>query len=344
MRTVKNLLLGTGAAGLIAAAVLAAPSGAKVPRAHAAACTKATNIEAIIDDSGSMFGTDPNTLRVKGLKLLINTLSPGTFLGAVEFGSGLDFTTPPTPAADTVFPPEAVGANASAMGAALDQKVMADNGGTDYNAAFAQADADNPHSDARIFLTDGGHNVGPYNNGHLAHNVPTYVIGFSPGLADPTDQARLQQIASDTHGQYFGLSDASQLQSVMNSVGSALTCQAAPKTFSDPLAQGQSKKHTLNIASTTRTIQIALTWSSPLDKFSISNLKLVAHGRVVAVGARHRKPRKLKVKTTTSPTFTLLKVSRLSKGKLSFKVKAITVGSGAPQVTLTTQVTQSSHK
>jgi hypothetical protein len=341
MRTVRNLLLGTGAAGLIAAALLAAPSGAKAPRAHAAACTKATNIEAIIDDSGSMLGTDPNTLRVKGLKLLISTLSSGTVLGAVEFGSSFD---PSLPSADTVFAPEAVGPNGPAMGAALDQKVMGDNGGTDYNAAFAQSDADNPNANARIFLTDGGHNVGTYNNGHLAHNVPTYVIGFSPGLGNPVDQARLQQIAADTHGQYFGLTDSSQLQSVMNSIGTALTCQAAPKSFSDPLKQGQSKKHTITIPSSTKTLQIALTWSSPLDKFSISNLKLVAHGRTVAVGARHRKPRKLRVKTTTSPTFTLLKVSRLSKGRLSFKVKALTVGSGAPQVTLTTQVTQSSHK
>jgi hypothetical protein len=344
MRTVRNLLLGTGATGLIAAALLAAPSGAKAPRAHAAACTKATNIEAIVDDSGSMALSDPNTLRVKGLKLLINTLSPGTLLGAVEFGSGLDFTTPPTPGADTVFKPEAVGANASAMGTALDSKINADNGATDYNAAFAQSDADNPTAVARIFLTDGGHDVGTYNNGHLVHNVPTYVIGFSPGLADPVDQARLQQIATDTGGQYFGLTDASKLQSVMNQVGTALTCQAAPKAFTDQLTQGKSKTHSLKVASTTKSLQIALTWSSPLDKFSISNLKLVAHGRTVAVASRHRKPRKLRVKITKSPTFTLLKVSRLSKGKLTFKVKAVTVGSGTPQVTLTTQVTQSSHK
>jgi hypothetical protein len=34
----------------------------------------------------------------------------------------------------------------------------------------------------------------------------------------------------------------------------------------------------------------------------------------------------------------VLKVSGLSKGKLSFKVKATAIGSGVPQVTLTTQV------
>jgi hypothetical protein len=341
MRTLRNLLLSTGAAGLIAAAFVA-PSGATAPpRAHAAACVKATNIEAIVDDSGSMSFTDPNALRVKGLKLLINTLSSGTFLGAVEFGS--DDT-----AADTVFKPAAVGPNATAMGTALDQKILADNGSTDYNAGFAQSDADNPNANARIFLTDGAHNGGlhltPYNNGHLVHKVPTYVIGFSPGAITPENQARLQKIASDTGGQYVPLNDSSQLQSVINGIGAALTCQTAPQAFTDQLALGKSKAHSVSIGAKTKSIQIALTWASPLDAFTLSGLKLVSHGKTIAVGARRHKPRKLKVKTTTSPTFTVLKISRLKAGKLRFKVKATRVGSGAPQVTLTTQVSQSSHK
>jgi len=52
--------------------------------------------------------------------------------------------------------------------------------------------------------------------------------------------------------------------------------------------------------------------------------------------------RKLKVKTSTSPTFTVLKVSGLTKGKFTFNVRAAAIGSGAPKVTLTTQVGQSS--
>src|SRR5690242_12716978 len=193
-------LLGTAAA----AGVLAAPSGASGPRAHAAACTPATNIEAIIDDSGSMIATDPNRLRVQAMDLLINALSPGTTLGTIEFGSALDFTEPPTPAADPVFNPESVGPNAAAMKSALDTAIQADNGATDYNAAFATSDAANPGAQARIFLTDGAHNVGDYANGHLVHTVRTYVISFSPGVQQ-ADQARLQQIATDTGGAYYPL-------------------------------------------------------------------------------------------------------------------------------------------
>jgi hypothetical protein len=321
-----------GAASAVSSGASPAPA-----RLSAAGCVPASNIEAIIDDSGSMAITDPSTLRVKGLKLLINTLSPTTTLGAIEFGG--NFFESSTPAADTVFPPEAVGPNAAAMASALEAKIVADNGGTDYNAAFAQSDADNAGAQARIFLTDGGHDIGTYNNGHLVHKVPTYVIGFSSGVADPESQQRLQTIASDTGGQFFPQTDSSKLQSVMNTIGAAITCQTPPQSFTDLLAQGAGKSHSVAIGSNTKTLQIALTWASPLDKFSISQLKLVRHGRTIARAAR--RVRKLVVTTVTSPTFTVLKVSGLAKGKLSFRVRATAVGSGQPQVTLTTQVGRS---
>ena len=59
-----------------------------------------TNIEAIIDDSGSMSFTDADKLRVAALELLIDT--PGNekiTLGAVEFGGQIGFPAsrrPPT--------------------------------------------------------------------------------------------------------------------------------------------------------------------------------------------------------------------------------------------------------
>jgi hypothetical protein len=336
MKRWRQLLSATAITG-VSVAVIASPSGASAPRAHASACVRVTNIEAIVDDSGSMAGTDSSTLRVKALKLLINTLSPATTLGAVEFGG--NFFTSSTPAADTVFPPQPVGANAASMAAALESKILADNGGTDYNAAFAQSDADNPGAQARIFLTDGGHNVGTYNNGHLTHKVPTYVIGFSTGVADAESQARLKTIASDTGGQLYPLTDSSQLQSVMNNIGASLTCQTPPQSFTDQLTQGASKTHSVSIGANTKSIQIALTWANPLDKFMISNLKIVRKGRTVAQATR-RKAKRMTVKTTTSPTFTILKVTGLTKGKLTFKVKATALGSGVPQVTLTTQVGQ----
>jgi hypothetical protein len=326
-RLVAALLLG----GLVAAGI-AAP-------ANAAPCTKATNIEAIVDDSFSMDITDPNRLRVQALDLLINAVDPSTTIGAIEFGS--DFG---SGAADSVFAPQPVGPNAKAMKTALDTLIQADNGATDYNAAFDTARAANPGAQARIFLTDGGHNEGDYQNTHLnpsGAQTPTYVIGFSPGLADPTDQARLQQIATDTGGQYFPLPDSAALQAVMNQVETILTCQTPPKTFSDALAQGKSKAHSVSIGKQAKAAQISLSWPSALDTFTISNVRIVRGHKVVA---RATKVRKLKVKVHKGATFAVVKVTHLVKGRLRFTVKATKIGSGQPKVTLTTQVSQSRKK
>lgn len=340
MRRVARLLSVVAVAGLLAMAF--ATAGASAAPLASASCTPASDIEAIVDDSISMEFTDGNRLRVQAMNLLIDTLGKGTTLGSVEFGSAGFENNPP--GADTVFPPQPVGPNGAAMRTALDQKIHADNGATDYNAAFAQSDADNPGATARIFLTDGGHDVGTYNEGHLVHNVPTYVIGFG-GIAAGEDQARLQKIAGDTGGQYFPLKDSAQLQSVMNTIEAALTCQTPPRQFTDLLAKGQSKTHSVAIGGATKSVQITLTWTSPLDKFKLSGLRLVNKGHLLAVASRPgKKPGKLKVSRTVSSTFAVVKVAHLDKGQLRFAVEAATVGSGAPKVSLTTQVGQSSHK
>lgn len=338
MRRVAKLLLGPGAVVLLIVGLIAAP-GAAAATTSASSCRSASDIEAIIDDSGSMEITDPNRLRVQAMNLLIDDLAPKTQLGAVEFGSG--FESLGIPGAATVFAPGPVGPNASAMRSALDAAIHADNGATDYNAAFAKSDADNPGANARVFLTDGGHDIGTYNEGHLVHRVPTYVIGFGTGISAGPDVARLKKIAADTGGKYFPVQDASELQAAMNGIGAALTCQTPPRQFTDTLSNGQSKPHSVTIGAATKTVQITLTWASPLDKFKLTGLRLVGRNGVVAVASRA--PAKLKVTKTTSSTFTILKVSKLRKGTLRFKVKAAKVGSGS-KATLTTQVGQSSRR
>ncbi|MBM7516875.1 vWA domain-containing protein [Nocardioides nitrophenolicus] len=319
------------AGGLVATA-LVAPTSAPAGAAAAAACAPAADIQAIVDDSGSMSSTDPGRLRVQAMNLLIDALAPAQVLGATEFGS--------SPA--DVFAPAAVGPSAAAMKAALDAAIQADNGGTDYNLAFDAARTVNPGASVRIFLTDGGHNSGTYLNTHLnpaPPQTPTYVIGFSPGLAGVADQARLQQIANETGGVYYALPDAQALQSVMNDIQTRLTCQTPPKTFVDNIAVGKSKNHAVKIKRKSRSAQLTLTWTSPLDAFKVKKLRIVRHGRVVAVKGRH-----LKVRTKHGSTYLVIKVTRLTPGKLRFKVMNTAAGSGAPQVTVTTQVSQSRSK
>jgi hypothetical protein len=324
-------------AGLLTGAVFVATAGAAgsagTVATGSAGCSAATNIEAILDDSGSMGVTDPNKLRVQAMDLLIKTLPSSTTLGGVEFGSGIESIPgiyEGQPAAYTLFPPEPIGPNAAGMEAAMKANINADDGATDYNGAFAKADADNPTAQARIFLTDGGHDEGTYNEAHLAHNVPTYVIGF--GLALDEDKARLQKIAKDTGGQVYELEDGSEVQAVVNKIGAALTCQTPPRQFTDELDQGQTKTHSVTVGAKTHRLRVTLTWANPGDKFKLTGLRIKKHGKIVAASRPKTSKIKVKVKARSS-TFLVLNVSHLRPGTLLFSVKGAKVSGGSVKVT-----------
>lgn len=335
----KGLVTGL-LAGLLAGAVFVGTAGAAAGSGAvatgSAGCTAVTNIEAILDDSGSMSITDPNKLRVQAMDLLIKTLPSSTTLGGVEFGSGIEEIPgyyPGQPAAYTLFPPEPIGPNAAGMEASMKANINADDGATDYNGAFAKADADDPTSQARIFLTDGGHDEGTYNEAHLAHNVPTYVIGFGSGLGLTEDKARLKKIANDTGGKVYELEDDSELQAVVNSIGAELTCQTAPRKFTDELSSGQSATHSITVGAKTHSVQVTLTWANPGDNFKLTGLRIKSHGKIVAA-SRPKPAAKIKVSVKAkSSTFTVLNVSHLRPGTLLFSVKGAKVSGGTVKVT-----------
>jgi hypothetical protein len=312
---------------LIATAALAiAATSASAPVANGATCTPATNIEAIIDDSGSMSGTDFNKLRAQGLKLLI--AKPGNAnktLGAVEFGDSVA----------TVFAPATIGSNSAGMSASIDAATQGDNGSTDYNIAFAKAAADNPTANARIFLTDGGHNAGDYTNGH-AGGPPTYVVGL--GVFSGDDETRLQTIANDTGGKYLKANDASELQAAINEIDAYLNCQAPPVRYSDTFTkQGQTKTHRTTISSSVKSVDLVLTWADPTDTFIITGVRLkTSRGTYAKVSARKR----LRIKRSKGSTYYSLNIRKLRRGKLVFKVKLTKKASFNPSLTTITQATR----
>lgn len=313
-------------ANLIVVAGVLVLSAVAVPVANAAVCVPATNIQAIIDDSASMSWTDRSNNRSEALKILMSkTANAGKTLGAVEFGTAYGAT----PAATTVFLPQRIGTAAAAMRTSLNLNVKSDHEGTDYNAGFAQAKIDNPTADARIFLTDGAHNFNAYQNGH-AGGPPTYVVGLDKDLK-PADMARLQAIATETGGRYFSGVTAATVNSTMNEIDAALNCQTIGKTFNDVFLQAKKPKaKSAKISSTSRSIDLVLSWEDPKDSFTISAVRLQRRGRT---------PR-LKIKRTAGATFLTVHVSNLSRGTLRFKLTAKRLESfGA--VTLTTQATQS---
>jgi von Willebrand factor type A domain len=321
----------TAVAGSLLLAFAGGAAAAEPQARSAQGCVPSKNLEAIVDDSGSMSYNDPNNLRVRAMELLIDT--PGNearTLGAVEFGTS----------ANPLFAPALIGPNRTTMKAAL-AGVQADNGSTDYNAAFAAASAQNPGATARIFLTDGEHTAtDPYADGHRG-GPPVHTIGLGVIQGGTFDQL-LERIANETGGIYRRATDPAELQSAMFDVNSAIACQAPPVKYTDAFQTvGQSKAHAVTIPRGIRSAQFAVTWSNTADSFDIGGFTIVRRGKVVARGS---KVRRLKVTKRRGSTFVTVKVGRLVKGKLRFKVRARSLSAPGTAVQLTTQVSRSKRR
>jgi hypothetical protein len=300
----SKAVLGTlSLVGLLAALAAGGGSATAAAPAHAAACQKATNIEAIIDDSGSMFDTDFNKNRTRLLDAFA-ALQPnqGKILGAVEFGD----------TADVLFAPAAIPGVVPAMDASF-AKVDADNGGTDYNAAFTAAKLANPQANGRIFLSDGDHNVGTYNNGHANPPIKTDTVGF--GTIDPT---LLQRIANDTGGTAFTVDDSSQVPAVAAGITADMNCKRPPIVFVDTFTrQGQSFGHKFKPKG--KSADILLTWPDALTSLDVIKFNQPRRkaGKAVAQVAR------VKARKKRGATFVTVHLKKLKKGvKVRFKVKA----------------------
>ena len=162
-------------------------------------CTAADNLEAIIDDSGSMAVTDDQRFRVDMVNILADA-QPGE-------DDGRESSSAATPT--SLFLAKPIGPNLGAIASALNA-VQADNGGTDYEQGFTVANCSEPGANARIFLSDGEPNFAPDPNVWKSPNIKTYVVGF--GSVDPTV---LSQIATDTGGPApFNVTSTAQLRTV----------------------------------------------------------------------------------------------------------------------------------
>ena len=319
-----------GRFGFVLSCALLAALTVSVPAAFAATCVPRKNTEAIIDDSGSMAGTDSNRLRAEGLKLIMST--PGNenkLLGAVEFGSD----------ANSVFDPGAIGANRTAFAQALDQKVRSDNGGTNYNAGFDLAKTHNPNADSRLFLTDGGHNEGDYANGHQG-GPPTHTIGL--GFLVGEDETRLKTIASQTGGIYRKASDDSELQAAMNDVNARINCAATPVRYTDFFKKtGAAKTRRISIGSGIRSLQLVLSWVNAADRFDVGRFRIYRGKQLVGVA----KARRLRVRKRRGQTFVTVKVSRLVRGRMRFRLRAARVSTNSfTGVKLITQASRSRRR
>jgi von Willebrand factor type A domain len=205
------------------------------------------DLEAIVDLSGSMGGTDPKFIRKDAMRLLVDLSRPKDKLGAVGFDD--DFR----PIFDLTTVTGAASVANQLKG--LSNSRIKNLGGTDYNDGMDKAyealtvtpGVDPQRQKGIIFLTDGAHNAGAYLNGHLrfSYNAsgrawPVCAVQLGPATSfPPADVARLKRIASETGGKYFATDSAGDLSDIYFRCFGLTTGQRtlASKTFSFKVRQ-----------------------------------------------------------------------------------------------------------
>ena len=316
-------------AAVAALAIIPAGGAGASPTATSSACKQANNVEAIIDDSGSMSSEDPGKFRTQLLSAFANIgVNNGLLFGGVEFGS----------AVNNLFGPAKIPAGNVAMENSFIQ-VDANNGGTNFDLAFSGANGHNGTADARIFLTDG---LAAAPNSHKSPPTKTYVVGLGSIVTDPQAQQVLAQIASETGGPPpFLVNDASQVQAVAAAITAGVNCKALPLTFTK-LFTKQGQLVTYAFKPKSGSADILISWDNagasidPLG-FLVAGGGGKASASTLATLAKKKKA-KVKVTKKKGTTFVTVKLKKLKKGKkFKFKVKAKSLPAGST-TTATTQI------
>jgi hypothetical protein len=304
------------AVGLLAALAAGGPASASSGgQASAVACTPSKNVEAILDDSGSMNATDPDNFRGKLMSAYIGLGgNQGKTLGAVKFSTD----------ASVLFSPQPINAGTRAVMDAAFTNQLVSSGTTNYDAGFTLANQENPGATSRIFLSDGA----PTDDTDLHRTPPikTYVVGLGVGN-DPFAVQELTQIASDTGGPPpIFVEEAGQLQAAAGAITAGQNCKAL-LTFTDTFsAQGQAFGHKFKAKG--KAADILTTWPVIGDVIDVK-AKVVVPGRKASAS-------KVRIRKTTGATFVSLRIKGLKKGqKVKLKVKAKTL---PVPTTATTQV------
>lgn len=306
-----------------------ASGGVVQAEAATGACQPASSVSAIIDDSLSMGRSDPAAIRRRALELLITKPSAADLtLGGVEFGSYASTLFLPGPLASEG---ERAGMLASLAALQNDGSTEDDGGSTNYAAAFALSGLNQPEADARIFLTDGGHNEGTYDNDHRG-GPPTYVVGLGIGPDGSSSAASLAaRIAEETGGRYFSLyrngrtkRELNQLQPTINRIDTLLDCQALRKQTKQTFSRrGQVGVPTETSFGSAGALEIVVSWSvSGCNMGLRSAVATDRHGAIVAdlagkrrIGHSKRHRAKLSVNTVAGKTFETITVQRPPKGR-----------------------------
>ncbi len=210
---------------------------------------KTIDVAVIIDSSGSMAWNDPANMRKTAAKVFIGAMVSGDMLTIVDFDGGVRVP----------FHLQTLTNDRSAPLAAVD---TIDSSGTTNIGLGLQTGYDqlvsspNTNPKAAVLLTDGDGEY--FNQAQLYHDKGWPV--FTIGLSGDANEALLRQIASETGGQYFSLTNPNQLSQVYFAIQAAVTGSDVVVETAFVMEQGQSATIPAAIDTGQNTANFVVNW------------------------------------------------------------------------------------
>lgn len=209
----------------------------------------------IIDDSGSMYSTDPSELRAEAASIAVDQVKAGSVVSSSNFDGS----------ARTIFQPTTVTDTARAGLKSAIRGSLGSGGGTDYESAFLEAQRQlgalpkTVDRRAVLFLSDGQPNSAAYTADRpiAAAGTPIYTIGF--GTASMVE---LAGISARSGGQHFTAAGAADLQHVVGNIAAILGCNAQNIVEQVQLQPGGTRSIPFSVDTCERELRSLAAWET----------------------------------------------------------------------------------
>ncbi len=209
----------------------------------------------IVDDSGSMYSTDPTKLRAEAASIAVDQVKTGSVVSSSNFDGS----------AKTIFAPTIVTDAARAGLKTTIRGSLGAGGGTDYESAFLEAQRQlgalptSVDRRAVLFLSDGQPNSAAYTADRpiAAAGTPIYTIGFGSA-----SMVELAGISARSGGQHFTAASAADLQHVVANIAAILGCNAQNIVEQVQLPPGGTKTIPFTVDTCERELRSLAAWKS----------------------------------------------------------------------------------
>lgn len=210
----------------------------------------------VIDRSGSMSGTYITNAK-NAAKLFVDQMQTGDKVGIVSFSSsanvnyGLTEITGPTikTAAKTAIESVSSGGSTSIGDGLSDALLLLKNSGVAI------------HPWAMVLLSDGYENTSPYVSTILPDIKATKTKVFTIALGTSSDEKLLQNIASQTNGQYYLAPTSTELAGIYSSLSGQVAGNQTLYSLEGAVQQGFTDEKVVEVDPTVKEAFFSISWS-----------------------------------------------------------------------------------